>query len=85
LIVLASLSHHIIIGLHTNPALAPALQNLQVSLAARDVFIDNVREEYASRNKFIIVPTIEDGDFTAYTSAYSGIGEWGETFCWVSE
>jgi hypothetical protein len=84
LVVLSSLTCHLITNLLTGPTLAPQEESLKLSLAARDVFLEDARAEYMAQNRRIARAEDERG-MTAYTQGLVRAGDWGAIFCWASE
>jgi hypothetical protein len=76
LLTLATLTTHTIINIFTSPSLLPAAETLNVTLAARHVFLDYAFGEYWKRNKYRIGP-MDDRALTAHTGGWAGVGQDG--------
>ncbi|ORY34017.1 transcription factor IIIC subunit delta N-term-domain-containing protein [Naematelia encephala] len=81
IIVLSSLSHHIIADLSTEPVLAPLIDSLKLSILAREAFIDLTTQESYTRARHAMSSS-SDREISAYTSGWAAMDT---TFAWVTE
>ncbi|WVR07016.1 hypothetical protein IAU60_004055 [Kwoniella sp. DSM 27419] len=83
LIVLNSLTAHVIRHFTTEPELAHPHDSLRPSLAMRDMFIEQLMADQHIRERWRTVP-IDPMGWTAHTAGWAG-SQWGSTCAWVSE
>ncbi|KAL1405531.1 hypothetical protein Q8F55_009169 [Vanrija albida] len=80
LLVLGTLTHHVILDVTTEPKLAPVEESLRLSLAARDAFLD-VSRNTALRNLYLTT----DLELTASTAGYVTLGSSFDIATWLTE
>jgi hypothetical protein len=76
IIVLATLTLHIIHNIHTNPTVAPLEESLVATLAARQAFLDHAQGDYQRAVRFLMGPVTPE-QLTAWTSGWAGLGQEG--------
>lgn len=80
LVVLGTLTHHVILDVTTEPKLAPLAESLRLSLAARDAFLD------VSRNTTLrTLLMTSDRELTASTAGYAVLGGSFDIVTWITE
>ncbi|WVF71458.1 hypothetical protein IAT40_006262 [Kwoniella sp. CBS 6097] len=84
LIVLSSLTAHLITSFTTSPTLAHPHESLKLSLGMRDVFVDQLITDPLIKMRWRTA-TIEPEGWTAHTSGWSEVGSWGSIGTWVTE
>ncbi|WVQ99399.1 hypothetical protein IAU59_006532 [Kwoniella sp. CBS 9459] len=84
IIVLSSLTAHLITSFTTAPTLAHPHESLKLSLGMRDVFVDQLMADPVIKSRWRTAP-IEPNGWTAHTSAWSEVGPWGNIGTWVTE
>jgi general transcription factor 3C protein 4 len=81
--VLAGHTHHIITNIMTSPALADPSAQLNLSVAARQVFLDHIQGDmFEDRQTAKQEPYLRS--LTAWTTGWSGLGEAG-VLSWTGE
>lgn len=83
-VVLSSLTHHIIENLLTEPTLADPVESLRASLAARDVLLDFFHNESTKKDR-LRMSADNDRDVTAHTIGWEAISTDGAIVSSVSE
>jgi hypothetical protein len=78
-VVLSTLTYHIINDITTTPVLAPMIDSLRATLAARDVFVDCTRRR---RRGFY---TANDKEYTAHTAGWAALDDSGDIMSWMAE
>jgi hypothetical protein len=77
--VLSTLTHHIINNATTEPELAPTVDSLRSTLAARDVFLDCARRR---RRGFYAA---NDREYTSHTAGWAAVDTSGDIVSWMAE
>ncbi|OCF36876.1 hypothetical protein I316_01473 [Kwoniella heveanensis BCC8398] len=84
LIVLSSLTAHLITSFATSPTLAHPHESLKLTLGMRDVFVDQLMADPLIKARWRAAPIEPDG-WTAHTAGWSEVGSWGNIGTWVTE
>ncbi|KAK8864379.1 hypothetical protein IAR55_001627 [Kwoniella newhampshirensis] len=85
LLVLSSLTAHLITSFATSPMLAPQTDSLRPALAMREAFLEYIQSDPSMRSKWKSAPFFDLAGWTAHTSGWTSVGDWGSVGTWVTE
>nr|WVH01928.1 general transcription factor 3C polypeptide 4 [Naematelia aurantialba] len=81
IVTLSSLTHYILTDLSTEPALAPLVDSLKLSVLAREAFIDLTSQDSYSRPRHGLAAGLNH-EISAYSGGWTGFGS---TVAWITE
>nr|XP_031863242.1 uncharacterized protein CI109_001115 [Kwoniella shandongensis]KAA5530314.1 hypothetical protein CI109_001115 [Kwoniella shandongensis] len=85
LVVLSSLTAHLITSFSTSPSLAPQVDSLRPAIAMRDAFLEHIHTAPSMRSKWKTAPIFDPEGWTAHTSGWASVGTWGSVASWLTE